>query len=203
MKKKRFFKEKNLDLISFSNKYINYLFDVLKKIDKKKLVKLEKILEKVRKTNNTIFVVGNGGAAATAITIANDLGFDVLKKTKINKTFKIHSLNDNPSVITAIANDTGYENIFLNQLKIHFKTGDILIILSASGNSLNLIKATNWVKLKKGKVVGILGFDGGKLKKKCDFIIHIDTEKNEYGPVEDAQLIINHILAHWFQKKYS
>ena len=203
MKKKRFFKEKNLDLISFSNKYINYLFDVLKKIDKKKLVKLEKILEKVRKTNNTIFVVGNGGAAATAITIANDLGFDVLKKTKINKTFKIHSLNDNPSVITAIANDTGYENIFLNQLKIHFKTGDILVILSASGNSLNLIKATNWVKLKKGKVVGILGFDGGKLKKKCDFIIHIDTEKNEYGPVEDAQLIINHILAHWFQKKYS
>lgn len=203
MKKNRFFKEKNLDLISFSNKYINYLFDVLKKIDKKKLVKLEKILEKVRKTNNTIFVVGNGGAAATAITIANDLGFDVLKKTKINKTFKIHSLNDNPSVITAIANDTGYENIFLNQLKIHFKTGDILIILSASGNSLNLIKATNWVKLKKGKVVGILGFDGGKLKKKCDFIIHIDTEKNEYGPVEDAQLIINHILAHWFQKKYS
>lgn len=203
MKKNRFFKEKNLDLISFSNKYINYLFDVLKKIDKKKLVKLEKILEKVRKTNNTIFVVGNGGAAATAITIANDLGFDVLKKTKINKTFKIHSLNDNPSVITAIANDTGYENIFLNQLKIHFKTGDILVILSASGNSLNLIKATNWVKLKKGKVVGILGFDGGKLKKKCDFIIHIDTEKNEYGPVEDAQLIINHILAHWFQKKYS
>ena len=153
--------------------------------------------------NNTIFVVGNGGAAATAITIATDLGFDVLKKTKINKTFKIHSLNDNPSVITAIANDTGYENIFLNQLKIHFKTGDILVILSASGNSLNLIKATNWVKLKKGKVVGILGFDGGKLKKKCDFIIHIDTEKNEYGPVEDAQLIINHILAHWFQKKYS
>ena len=203
MKKNRFFKEKNLDLISFSNKYINYLFDVLKKIDKKKLVKLEKILEKVRKTNNTIFVVGNGGAAATAITIANDLGFDVLKKTKINKTFKIHSLNDNPSVITAIANDTGYENIFLNQLNIHFRTGDILIILSASGNSLNLIKATNWVKLKKGKVVGILGFDGGKLKKKCDFIIHIDTEKNEYGPVEDAQLIINHILAHWFQKKYS
>ena len=135
--------------------------------------------------------------------MANDLGFDVLKKTKIKKTFKIHSLNDNQSVLTAIANDTGYENIFLNQLKIHFKTGDILIVLSASGNSLNLIKACNWTKEKQGKVVGILGFDGGKLKKKCDLTIHIKTEKNEYGPVEDAQLIINHILAHWFQKKYS
>ena len=199
MKKNKFFKEKNLDLLSFSNQYIDYLFDVLKKIDKKSLGKLEKILEKVRKSNNTIFIAGNGGAAATAITIANDLGFDVLKKTKIKKTFKIHSLNDNPSVVTAIANDTGYENIFL----IHFKTGDILIVLSASGNSLNLIKASNWVKEKRGKVVGILGFDGGKLKKKCDLTVHIRTEKNEYGPVEDAQLIINHILAHWFQKKYS
>ena len=65
--------------------------------------------------------------------MANDLGFDVLKKTKIKKTFKIQSLNDNPSVITAIANDTGYENTFVNQLKIHFKKGDILIVLSASG----------------------------------------------------------------------
>ena len=203
MKKNKFFKKKNLDLISFSNQYIDYLFEVLNKIDKKSLDKLEKILEKVRKSDNTIFIAGNGGAAATAITIANDLGFDVLKKTKIKKTFKIHSLNDNPSVVTAIANDTGYENIFLNQLKIHFKTGDILIILSASGNSLNLIKASNWVKEKRGKVVGILGFDGGKLKKKCDLVVHIRTEKNEYGPVEDAQLIINHILAHWFQKKYS
>ncbi len=203
MKKNKFFKEKKLNLINFSNQYIDYLSDVLNKIDKKNIDRLEKILENARKKNNTIFIAGNGGAAATAITMANDLGFDVLKKTKIKKTFKIHSLNDNQSVLTAIANDTGYENIFLNQLKIHFKTGDILIVLSASGNSLNLIKACNWTKEKQGKVVGILGFDGGKLKKKCDLTIHIKTEKNEYGPVEDAQLIINHILAHWFQKKYS
>ncbi len=203
MKKNKFFKEKKLNLVNFSNQYIDYLSDVLNKIDKKDIDRLEKILENARKKNNTIFIAGNGGAAATAITMANDLGFDVLKKTKIKKTFKIHSLNDNQSVLTAIANDTGYENIFLNQLKIHFKKGDVLIVLSASGNSLNLIKACNWIKEKRGKVVGILGFDGGKLKKRCDLTIHIKTEKNEYGPVEDAQLIINHILAHWFQKKYS
>jgi len=203
MKKNKFFKEKKLNLVNFSNQYIDYLSEVLNKIDKKDIDRLEKILENARKKNNTIFIAGNGGAAATAITMANDLGFDVLKKTKIKKTFKIHSLNDNQSVLTAIANDTGYENIFLNQLKIHFKKGDVLIVLSASGNSLNLIKACNWIKEKRGKVVGILGFDGGKLKKRCDLTIHIKTEKNEYGPVEDAQLIINHILAHWFQKKYS
>ncbi len=197
------YKNNSKNLINFSKSYIDYLSQVLNKINKKSISDLEKLLEKTRQNNNTIFIAGNGGAASTAITMANDLGFDVLKKTKIKKTFKIQSLNDNPSVITAIANDTGYENTFVNQLKIHFKKGDILIVLSASGNSLNLIKACNWVKKKNGKTVGILGFDGGKLLRICNLNIHIKTKKNEYGPVEDAQLVINHILAHWFQKKYS
>jgi D-sedoheptulose 7-phosphate isomerase len=202
MTKNKFFRDKSLNFESFCKKYIEYLNQVLQKLDKKKIEELEKILEIARKKKQTIFIAGNGGAAATSITMANDLGFDILKKTKIKKTFKIQSLNDNPSVITAIANDTGYENIFLNQLKIHYNHGDLLIVLSASGNSLNLIKASEWVKKNGGKTIGILGFDGGKLLKKCDLAIHILTEKNEYGPVEDVQLILNHIFAHWFQKKY-
>ena len=202
MTKNKFFRDKSLNFESFCKKYIEYLNQVLQKLDKKKIEELEKILEIARKKKKTIFIAGNGGAAATSITMANDLGFDILKKTKIKKTFKIQSLNDNPSVITAIANDTGYENIFLNQLKIHYNHGDLLIVLSASGNSLNLIKASEWVKKNGGKTIGILGFDGGKLLRKCDLAIHILTEKNEYGPVEDVQLILNHIFAHWFQKKY-
>ena len=133
--------------------------------------------------------------------MSNDLGFDVMKKSKTKNTFKIVCLNDNPSVITAIANDTGYENIFLNQLKIHFKKNDKILILSASGNSKNLVKAAKWVKRKKGKVISILGFDGGLIKKLSNVCIHIKSEKGDYGPVEDIQLIINHILAHWFQIK--
>ena len=86
-------------------------------IDKKSIHKLEKEFLEIREKNSTLYVFGNGGGAATAMTMANDLGFDVLKKTK-KKTFKIISLNDNSSVITAIANDTSYNNIFLNQLKI-------------------------------------------------------------------------------------
>ena len=167
------------------------------------MLKCNQTLLTTKKRNQTVFVAGNGGAAATSITMANDLGFDILKKTKVERTFKIQSLNENPSVLTAIANDTGYENIFLNQLKIHYKYGDLFIVLSASGNSLNLIKACEWVKKKGGKTIGILGFDGGKLIKKCDLSIHIKTDKNEYGPVEDVQLILNHIFAHWFQKKYA
>ena len=93
------------------------------------------------------------------------------------------------------------ENIFINQLKIHYKEGDCLIVISASGNSPNVLKAVEWVRSKGGKIIGFLGFTGGELLSLCDVSIHIKTKPGEYGPVEDAHLIMNHILAHWFQNK--
>ena len=190
---------KSKNVANFAESYFQNLIDTFKKLDKESIIKLEREFLEIRKKNATLYVFGNGGGAATAMTMANDLGFDVLKKTN-KKTFKIISLNDNSSVITAIANDTGYDNIFLNQLKIHFKRNDKILIFSASGNSKNLVDAANWVKKKGGKVISILGFDGGKLKKISNLSVHIKSEKGDYGPVEDIQLIINHILAHWFQK---
>ncbi len=185
----------------FSSNYFEYLSKIFKEIDSNSINTIEKDFNLLRLNKKKIFVIGNGGAAATAITMANDLGFDILKKTKTKKTFRVLCLNDNNSVITAIANDTGYENIFINQLKIHYQKGDALVIFSASGNSPNLIKAAKWVRDKKGKVIGILGFSGGKVKKYCSTLIHIKTNNGEYGPVEDLQLIFNHLLAHWFQNK--
>ena len=189
------------NFVGFSLNYFDYLRNVFKNIDQKSINKIENDFNQLRLNKKTIFVAGNGGGAATAITMSNDLGFDILKKTKTKKTFRVLCLNDNNSVITAIANDTGYENIFINQLKIHYQKGDALVIFSASGNSPNLIKAAKWVRDKKGKVIGILGFSGGKVKKYCSTLIHIKTNKGEYGPVEDLQLIFNHLLAHWFQNK--
>ena len=197
---KHHFKEsKNFKI--FAKKYIDYLSNSLKDLDLDSLDEIRKELEIVKRKKKTIFVFGNGGAAATALTIANDLGFDIMKKSKSKKTFNIVCLNENQSVITAIANDTGYENIFLNQLKIKFTKGDVAIILSASGNSNNLIKAAKWLK-GKGKVFALLGFDGGKLLNYCNKHILIKSLKSDYGPVEDIQLVINHIFAHWFQNKF-
>ena len=189
----------NKDIASFAESYFQNLIETFKKVDKKSILKLEREFLDLRKKNATLYVFGNGGGAATAMTMANDLGFDILKKTN-KKTFKIISLNDNSSVLTAIANDTGYDNIFLNQLKIHFKKNDKILIFSASGNSKNLVDAARWVKKKGGKVISILGFDGGKLKIISNLTVHIKSMKGDYGPVEDIQLIINHIMAHWFQK---
>ena len=133
--------KKTKNFSEFSKKYFKYLNYVFKKIDDKSFEKLEEELINIRKKGKTLFVIGNGGSAATSTTMANDLGFDILKKASTKKTFKIHSLTDNTSVITAISNDVGYENIFINQLKIHYEKGDSLLILSASGNSKNLLKA--------------------------------------------------------------
>ncbi len=191
-------KSKNIN--EFAKNYFNRLSYIFDKIDHKKLQQFEKILNQTRLKGGTIFIFGNGGSASTATTMANDLGFDIIKKTGTKKTFKFFCLNDNTSVLTAIANDVGYENTFLNQLKIHFKKGDIALILSASGNSDNLVKAAKWLINKKSKILSIVGFDGGKIKKLSDVSIHIISDKDEYGPVEDIHLIINHIFAHWFQK---
>ena len=183
----------------FSKKYYKYLLNVLESINEDDINNLAVSFEEARNSGNTIFVAGIGGSAATASTMANDIGFDILKKTGTDKAFKLFSLVDNTSVLTAIANDVGYENIFLNQLRIHYREGDSLIVISASGNSPNILNAAKWVNNRGGKVIGFLGFSGGELLDICDIKIHAITKKGEYGPVEDAHLIINHILSHWFQ----
>ena len=185
----------------YSRKYFTYLGKVLESIDENEINKLGETFEKARERGNTIFVAGNGGSSTTATTMANDIGFDILKKTGTDKAFRVLSLADNNSVITAIANDVGYENAFINQLKIHYRSGDSIILISASGNSPNILKAAEWVKNKGGTIIGFLGFTGGKLIDFCDVRIHVKSEAGEYGPVEDAHLIMNHILAHWFQNK--
>ena len=193
--------DKSTSFSDFSMKYFNYIFEIQKKIDSEELDNFANQFMEARDIGNTIFVAGNGGSAATATTMANDIGFDIIKKTGTEMPFKVFALTDNASVITAIANDVGYENIFINQLKIHYRKGDKLVVISASGNSKNVILAAEWVKNKGGTILGMLGFDGGELRGICDLSILVPSLPGEYGPVEDMHLTINHLLAHWFQNK--
>ena len=191
-------KQKNI--YKFSEIYFKNLKEIFKNINLKKITILSKYMDICRNKNSNIFVIGNGGSAVNASAMANDLGFDILKKTK-KKPFRIISLTDNNAINSAIANDVGFENLFVSQIQSLYKKGDMLIVLSVSGNSKNIINAAKWFKKKRGKIFGILGFDGGKLKKICSDYIIIKSKNGEYGPVEDLQLIINHILAHWYQVK--
>ena len=197
----KLYQEKGLDAFEFSKGYASYLITLLEKLDHSKIAECIKHLEEARQGDNTIFIIGNGGSASTASHIGNDFGLAVLKKTNkaLNKSYRALALTDNISVISAIGNDSKYDNIFLDQLKVHFRKGDKLIAISASGNSPNLITATEWFKAQGGTVMGWLGFDGGKLKDLVDIPVVVESPKGEYAPVEDIHLVINHIIVTWMQ----
>ncbi len=187
------------DLAEYSRRYFAYLSHVMAGIDVAQIEELGRELEEARFAGSTIFVAGNGGSASTAATMANDLGVGIDMKAKANPPFRFFALSDNTSVMTAIANDIGYPNLFVGQLRIYFRPGDRLLAISCSGNSPNIIEAAKFVKANGGRVIGFTAFDGGKLRQFADVRVHVPTEKDEYGPAEDMHLILNHILAHWFQ----
>ncbi|MCX5829720.1 MAG: SIS domain-containing protein [Deltaproteobacteria bacterium] len=187
------------DVEEFVRKYIHYLSSLMNRLDTKAIGAFVDELERTRKNHHTIYIIGNGGSAATAMHMVNDIGIDVFKKSGTDLPYRVMSLCENISVSTAIANDSGYQNLFVNQLQMHYRPGDMLIAISASGNSPNVVMAAEWVKEHGGRVIGLLGFDGGSLKKICDISILVETPKGEYGPVEDIHLVIDHMISHWLQ----
>ena len=176
---------------SFAGAYIKHLTQILSKTDTEEISRFIEILLDARKRDATIFFMGNGGSAATASHFANDIGIGT---NSLAKPFRTISLADNPAVITAIANDDGYENIFLKQLQMLMRNGDVVVAISASGNSINLLKAVEYAKQNGGLTFGITAFDGGELKKIAQYGIHIATEAKEYGPAEDAHMILDHLV---------
>lgn len=142
---------------------------------------------------NSIWILGNGGSASTAEHFETDLSFVRYDKNplKINAS----ALTSNSSLITAISNDIGFEKIFSHQLQRKASKGDLCIVISASGNSLNLINGVKVAKLMGLTSIGLLGFDGGELAGQVDFSIIVKTEIGKYGPVEDAHLAICHAIS--------
>ena len=148
---------------------------------------------------NSIWIIGNGGSASTAEHFETDLTF--IRKGKSFPKTKVSALTANSSLISAIANDIGYENIFSHQLFRRAESGDLCILISASGNSENLIKAAGAAKEIGLHTLGLLGFDGGKLGQILDTSIIVRTEIGKYGPVEDMHLAICHALSETVGKK--
>ncbi len=176
----------------FLEQYIQSLKDLIDNLDRTAIGQIIEKLNEVEKTNGTIYILGNGGSAATASHMVNDLGVG-LKRREI-KNFKVISLADNTPVCTAIANDIGYENIFYMQLKDVLQKEDVVLAISCSGNSPNIIKAIEYAKQVGSCIVGITGFDGGTLKEMSDISFHVETPQNSYGLVEDIHMILDHII---------
>ncbi|MFA7086474.1 MAG: SIS domain-containing protein [Aliarcobacter sp.] len=180
----------------FIKHYISNLQKVLDEVNLTVITEIIHELESVHKKNSKIYIIGNGGSAATASHMANDLSVGL--KLREIRNFNVESLSDNSSVCTAIANDIGYENIFYAQLKNKLTKDDVLIAISCSGNSANIIKAAEYAKEIGTSIVGMTGFEGGRLKEIADIKFHVNTNKGEYGLVEDMHMILDHIIYSYY-----
>lgn len=171
------------------------IIDLIEKTDLNKMTKIINIMINAFKNDNTVYVCGNGGSAATASHMQADFSFFTRYFTDFRP--KVKALTDNVPLISAIGNDKDFDQIFVEQLKGNFKKGDVLICISASGNSKNLINSVDFVKKNKGISIGFLGFDGGKLLKNCDISLHNEGQKKDYGPIEDIHMIFNHFIVNY------
>ena len=185
------------DVKVFAGSYFQHLSDVLSAIDKDEIAQFISTLLEARDRGATVFFIGNGGSASTASHFANDL---TIGTNSYERPFRIVSLADNQAVITAVGNDFGYDEIFTRQLRILGQPGDVVVAISASGNSPNLVPAFEHAKSAGIKTVGLTAFDGGKLRQMADECVHVPTEAKEYGPAEDAHLILNHMVGNYLMR---
>jgi D-sedoheptulose 7-phosphate isomerase len=185
------------DIRKFASDYLSYLNEVLSSIDVKEIEKFVSTLLDARERGATIFFIGNGGSAATSSHFANDLSIGT---NSFDKPFRVVSLTDNQAIITAIGNDFGYEEIFIKQIQVLGKSGDVVVGISASGNSPNLLKAFDLAKKVGIKTVAITAFDGGKMKQIADEGIHVQTGLKEYGPAEDAHMVLDHLIGAYLMR---
>lgn len=158
-----------------------------------------RLIEQLRtalKADRQVFVFGNGGSAANASHFATDLGKGA--SDKLGKRFRVLSLNDNVSWMTALANDYAYEDVFVGQLQNYGQPGDLAIAVSVSGNSPNCVKALEWAKANKLKTVALVGAKRGRMAEIAEQVLVIND--THYGRVEDAHMGILHILCYAFME---
>lgn len=184
----------------FVRGYLDQLAVILAAVDCDAVATCIARLDAARREGRTVFVAGNGGSAATASHIANDLLNLTYKCPGAVPGFRVVALTDNMAVFSAIANDDGYDQVFVRQLAALHRSGDVLVSVSASGNSPNLLVAAQWTRDHGGVNVGLLGFDGGQLLGLCDVAVLIRTDRGEYGFVEDTHMVMDHVITSWFQQ---
>src|SRR5918994_297888 len=159
--------------------YLRAFEALLQQVEVDEIERIVQRLRMARDNGSTIYIAGNGGSAATASHWVNDLG--KATKTCGRAPLRVMSLSDNVSWLTALANDEGYDRVFAGQLENFAKPDDVLVVLSASGNSTNLLRAVELARARGLTTIGLLGFDGGALKSMVDEVLLLKTRKGAYG----------------------
>lgn len=171
--------------------YVSSMSTALSATDNEKIEEVIKIILNTSNNGGNIWLIGNGGSASTSSHFATDLS---RCRNVRGEPIKGISLCDNSGLLTAIGNDFGFEEIFVKQLSNLGKKNDLLITISASGNSVNIIKALEFAKSKSINTVALTGFNGGRAHELCDYSIHVPTSIGDYGVAEDSHSIISHFI---------
>ena len=170
--------------------YFSRVADALNRIDTQAVAKFVDMLMEARDKENTIFLFGNGGSAATASHVTGDFLKGI--SYQLDKRFRVICLNDNVSAMMAISNDLSYEEVFVEQLKAFLKKDDVVIGISGSGNSVNVLKAVEYARDAGARTVAFCGYEGGKISRIAEHLIHVPVRDMEI--TEDIHIIIFHAI---------
>jgi D-sedoheptulose 7-phosphate isomerase len=184
-------------LAAFARGYFDYLHRTLQQLDTDAIERFAAALIDACERESMIYFIGNGGSAATASHYANDLSFAA--RSAGCKPFRAVSLADNNAVVSCVSNDLGFEQLFTAQLDPLLREGDVVVAMSVSGNSDNVVRAVELANRRGATTVGLTGFDGGRLAETCRIHVHVPSNAGEYGPVEDVFQILDHMLTSYFQ----
>ena len=176
--------------------YIILEQEVLSKLDVDSINAALMLLEKCMERESTIYIFGNGGSSATASHFQNDFNKGVSEHT--GRKFRFNCLNDNVPTVMAVANDIGFDEVFRFQLLGKLKPDDVIIAISGSGNSKNVINAVKYAKEQGCRIIGLTGFDGGKLLKLSDISLHVPV--NSMQVTEDIHMVFDHLMMSIFYK---
>lgn len=180
-------------LMDYKKQITDYLaleVQVIQSLDINAINDVLNLLEQTMDAEGTIYIFGNGGSSATASHFQNDFNKGISEYTE--KKFRFQCLNDNVATLMAVANDIGFEEVFQFQLQGKLKPEDIVVAISGSGNSKNVIKAVEYAKSCGNKIVGITGYDGGKLKRLSDYSLHAPVKSMQI--TEDIHMIFDHLM---------
>ena len=185
-----------MDYNSEIKSYIQREIDILNKLDADAINAAMNLLVETLEAEKNIYIFGNGGSAATASHFVNDFNKGISEY--ISKKFRFISLVDNFATVMAIANDISYDEVFRFQLKGRIAPGDIIIAISGSGNSQNVINAVEYAKEQGNKVIGLTGYSGGMLKSLSDISLHVPIDDMQI--TEDVHMIFDHLMMSVFYK---
>lgn len=180
----------------YIERYLEENRRLLSTIDAKAVAEIIALFGEARDRGNRIYAIGNGGSASTASHFVNDMG----KGASVGreKRFKSVPLTDNVEWMTALSNDISYDDVYVEQLKNFAEAGDVLLAISGSGNSENIIRAVDYANSVGCKTVGFAGFGGGRLKDAAQHVIVVDSD--HMGRVEDLHVILQHLICYWYME---